>query len=634
MSNCDDGNYRETRWFMPWCKRRQLEDFYLPRMISDVTKQTKVPFGDGVIATLDTCIGAETCEELWTAESSHVPQGLDGVEIFTNASGSYHELRKLRTAYTLIEGASMKSGGIYLYANMRGCDGERVFYSGGACIAINGEIVAQGHTFEINEVEVVTSVLDLEDVRMYRNRIRSRSASATRASVYPRINVEFALGPSHVHDVTLPSYEPVEPKFFTPEEEISLGPACWLWDYLRRSRQNGFFLPLSGGIDSSSVACIVHSMCRQVCKAVERGDQQTLLDAQHIVGDNDYVPANPEEFCGRILHTFYMGTENSSEETKARAQTLADQIGATHRSIVIDVAVDAVLKIFTSVSGFARPRYKAHGGEIRENLALQNIQARLRMVLAYLFAQLVLWAQGKPGGLLVLGTANVDESLRGYFTKYDCSSADINPIGGISKTDLKKFLRYYSQKYKIDVLDGLLEAPPTAELEPLEQGKVTQTDEADMGMSYKELSDYGRLRKIAGYGPYSMFCKLVHAWSGMFRPTQVAEKVKHFFRTYSINRHKMTTLTPAYHAERYSPDDNRFDHRQFLYNTSWTWQFQAIDARVPELEERRKHTVPEGTQPTGSVCMTVQDKQKDNKVHSSEAAPIGESAVLHCPNKG
>lgn len=36
-------------------------------------------------------------------------------------------------------------------------------------------------------------------------------------------------------------------------------------------------------------------------------------------------------------------------------------------------------------------------------------QARIRMVLAYLFAQLCLWAQGKPGGLLVLGSANVDE---------------------------------------------------------------------------------------------------------------------------------------------------------------------------------------------------------------------------------
>ena len=34
---------------------------------------------------------------------------------------------------------------------------------------------------------------------------------------------------------------------------------------------------------------------------------------------------------------------------------------------------------------------------------------------------------------MVLGSANLDECLRGYFTKYDCSSADLNPIGGISK---------------------------------------------------------------------------------------------------------------------------------------------------------------------------------------------------------
>jgi NAD+ synthase (glutamine-hydrolysing) len=70
------------------------------------------------------------------------------------------------------------------------------------------------------------------------------------------------------------------------------------------------------------------------------------------------------------------------------------------------------------------------------------IQARVRMVIAYLFAQLMLWAKSRPGGLLVLGSANVDEALRGYLTKYDCSSADVNPIGGISKTDLKLFLKY------------------------------------------------------------------------------------------------------------------------------------------------------------------------------------------------
>ena len=40
----------------------------------------------------------------------------------------------------------------------------------------------------------------------------------------------------------------------------------------------------------------------------------------------------------------------------------------------------------------------------------------------------------------------------------------------------------------------MLAAPPTAELEPI-TADYTQTDEVDMGMSYKELSDYGRLRK-------------------------------------------------------------------------------------------------------------------------------------------
>ena len=61
---------------------------------------------------------------------------------------------------------------------------------------------------------------------------------------------------------------------------------------------------------------------------------------------------------------------------------------------------------------------------------------------------------------------------------------------------------------------------------------------------------------------------------------QIADKVKRFFRSYSMNRHKMTILTPSYHAERYSPDDNRHDLRQFLYNTKWEWQFSAIDKEV------------------------------------------------------
>jgi NAD+ synthase (glutamine-hydrolysing) len=54
---------------------------------------------------------------------------------------------------------------------------------------------------------------------------------------------------------------------------VSLGPACWLWDYLRRSRIQGYFLPLSGGIDSCATAVIVHSMCRLVAEAAATGGE-------------------------------------------------------------------------------------------------------------------------------------------------------------------------------------------------------------------------------------------------------------------------------------------------------------------------------------------------------------------------
>jgi NAD+ synthase (glutamine-hydrolysing) len=110
------------------------------------------------------------------------------------------------------------------------------------------------------------------------------------------------------------------------------------------------------------------------------------------------------------------------------------------------------------------------------------------------------------------------------------------------------------------------------ELEPLKDGQLAQTDEQDMGknnyeklikvdtiflflgMTYAELSEFGRLRKTQSCGPYSMFCKLVASWRNECAPKEVSDKVKHFFRCYAINRHKMTVLTPSVHMENYSPD--------------------------------------------------------------------------------
>merc|ERR1712224_595496 len=126
-----------------------------------------------------------------------------------------------------------------------------------------------------------------------------------------------------------------------------------------------------------------------------------------------------------------------------------------------------------------------------------------------------------------------------------------------------------------------------------------------MGMSYDELGDLGYCRKVQHCGPLAAFLKLRAKWAHKqgewtcpadndtaITPSirvkvqpktyeeKVAQKVKDFFFYNAINRHKMTTLTPSYHAENYSPDDNRFDLRPFLQPLDFQRQFAAIDDAV------------------------------------------------------
>lgn len=77
-------------------------------MISEITGQVTVPFGDGVISTLDTCVGTEICEELFSVNCPHIAMALDGVEIFTNASASHHQLRKLNKRVEYVKDATAK----------------------------------------------------------------------------------------------------------------------------------------------------------------------------------------------------------------------------------------------------------------------------------------------------------------------------------------------------------------------------------------------------------------------------------------------------------------------------------------------------------------------------------------------
>lgn len=88
---------------------------------------------------------------------------------------------------------------------------------------MNGKVIAQGSQFSLNDVEVVTATVDLEDVRSHRA-VSSRSMQAAAAERYQRIEVDFALSGGKfdsikdLDDLVLHDWEP---KYHKPEEEIA-----------------------------------------------------------------------------------------------------------------------------------------------------------------------------------------------------------------------------------------------------------------------------------------------------------------------------------------------------------------------------------------------------------------------------
>ncbi|MDO8587264.1 MAG: NAD+ synthase [Armatimonadota bacterium] len=102
-----------------------------------------------------------------------------------------------------------------------------------------------------------------------------------------------------------------------------------------------------------------------------------------------------------------------------------------------------------------------------EGMALVNIRPRLRMTVLYYYGNLY--------NKLVLGTSNKSEMMVGYFTKWGDGGADLQPIGGLYKAQIRKLAK------ELDMPKEVLAKPPTADL------WAGQTDEQELGLSYDHL---------------------------------------------------------------------------------------------------------------------------------------------------
>lgn len=102
--------------------------------------------------------------------------------------------------------------------------------------------------------------------------------------------------------------------------------------------------------------------------------------------------------------------------------------------------------------------------------AESNIAPRLRMI--------TLYAVAASEGRLVAGTGNRSEAYMGYFTKWGDGAYDLNPIYDLTVTEVFEFLEY------LKAPENIIKKAPSA---GLYEG---QTDEADMGVTYKAIDEY------------------------------------------------------------------------------------------------------------------------------------------------
>ncbi len=82
-------------------------------------------------------------------------------------------------------------------------------------------ICLQGSQFSIEDVEVVTATVDLDEVVSYRGAVSSLQEQASNASPVATVSVDFDL--CHPTDRAVVPSAPIEPRYHLPEEEIALG---------------------------------------------------------------------------------------------------------------------------------------------------------------------------------------------------------------------------------------------------------------------------------------------------------------------------------------------------------------------------------------------------------------------------
>jgi NAD+ synthase (glutamine-hydrolysing) len=347
-------------------------------------------------------VGISICEDIWYPGGPVLLQGLSGCELAININGSPYHAGKQAFRERMVATRASDNVMAIGYVNMVGGQDELVFDGNSLILDQQGNAIARGPSFE---EALVVADLDAESV--FRSRLHDPRRRRTKREVEPLPRVVLSEAPPEPRP-------PVRPTWHEPLRdwaEVYTALVVGTRDYVRKNRFRQAVIGLSGGIDSSLVACI----------AVD------ALGAENVVGVS-------------------MPSRYSSPGSKEDARLLAQNLGIRLLTIPIE-------KVFTAMLDTLSDAFAGTAPDVTE----ENIQARIRGN--------ILMALSNKFGYLVLTTGNKSELAVGYATLYGDMAGGFAVIKDVPKTWVYALARHRNTISPV-IPESVLVKEPSAELRP------------------------------------------------------------------------------------------------------------------------------------------------------------------------
>ena len=342
-------------------------------------------------------VGVNICEDIWVNPGPGDAQCAAGAKLILTLNSSPYEVGKLQTRIDLIAGLAARHGAYAVYTNQVGGQDELVFDGSSIFAGPNGETLAVAPRFE----ESVTAVdIDVPE-----------SATFSDETVTPHETIR----------VSSPWFETPEkvqipvPKTSVKDDISQVYAALTLGtrDYIHKTGFEKVAIALSGGIDSSIVACIAAD----------------AIGKENIVG-----VAMPSRY--------------SSEGSLIDAQNLADRLGISLWRVPIEPA-------HAAFEGMLSDAFQGTA----TNTAEENVQSRIRGNVMMTIANKFGW--------IVLTTGNKSEMATGYATLYGDMAGGFAVIKDVPKQMVYELARYRNSIYDAPPIPlTVIDKAPSAELRP------------------------------------------------------------------------------------------------------------------------------------------------------------------------